>query len=108
MIYRKHIISPPKKTSKQLFEIMSRAEVIPTLSSPNKEIKNVMWSSSSPQLLTVLKEAGSVKAQTLPFLVRALHSILKLALFVYYKKYINCLLTINNHNRIIFRVLSSK
>lgn len=37
---------------------MSRAEVIRTPSSPNKEIKNAMWSSSTAQSLTVLKEAG--------------------------------------------------
>lgn len=71
MLYRKHIIQTPKKTSIQLLEIMSRAEVIPASSSPNKEIKNAMWSSSTQQSLTVLKEAGCVRAQTLSFLIRA-------------------------------------
>jgi len=41
-----------------MFEIMSRAQVIRTSSSPNKEIKNAMWSSSAEQSLTALKEAG--------------------------------------------------
>lgn len=57
-LQKAHYLNPRKKTSKQVFEIMSGAEVIPTSSSPNKEIKNAMWSSNSPQLLTVLKEAA--------------------------------------------------
>lgn len=39
-------------------EIISSEKVIPAPTSPNKEIKNPMWGSSSPQLLTALKKAG--------------------------------------------------